>query len=317
MSYSELMLLSGDILLEYSAEKTALVGEKRGFPIFIADDFNAHEYVITIFVKIPVALDDAVRKRIVALSERLPKNALLGQESELNYLRIRLMSTKLFQENGFFLVEFVDGLCEYLSSAELQPAEINMSICEAHKHETRKKSKRESRLKTTRFDKYSLRGIIGAFFGAVVFAFIQGVSLNSGSNNLAVLVAGAVLGAAAMLVIMLNYKLLAKKLDVAGIVSTTVLAAVFIVFSMYLVLINTIGGLAAAAEGVRPGLMVIAGDFAAYLSKYANIAETDMAAFAGQLALTNLLGAALAAGGFYRWYFGKNTDEMYGGSNKP
>lgn len=309
MAFSELELLSGDARLEYDGERLSLSGVKRGFSAVVADDQSAGEYILTIFAKVPANRESEVGKRVNFLAENLPKNALLSLKSEVNYLQLRFLSGKLFQENGALLVSFADELCGFLEEGGFGRTELYEKACYPEKPAKAEKKEKSP----VRFDKYSVRGFIAALLGAFACAVIQGISVNVSGENTLMQVAGFVIGLAGALIVLADYRFAARKLDIFGIISTTALIALFILSGCYFSHISTVNTLVGAATGEAPGIAAVMRDYPILAAKLTDEARTSLAEFSAQVALMDVIGAAIGAAVFYVRYFRKNADQMYEG----
>lgn len=305
MSFSELKMLSEDTALDYVEEKTALRGTKHGIPVNVSDEND--KYIVTFFVKIPLSLDPEVTEKINSLALTMPSNAILSQKSELNYLRVELFSRVLFQEDAVYVVEFLEEMTSYLSSLELETTEVIERVIAPEKpQKTVRKLNRK--LSADRFDKRTVIGIIGALVGTIALIFLQGYAVRADGEDSLLAVKAVVFGLVASLVILFDYRLFAKKLDVGGIVFTTLFMLAFTVFGSALSNAVTVNSIITRSR-MSPGIFEIMLNTPYYAAEFATMG------YMVEIIICNILGLATGAGGFYIWYFRRNSVQMYESEN--
>lgn len=305
MSFSELKMLSEDTALDYVEEKTALRGTKHGIPVNVSDEND--KYIVTFFVKIPLSLDPQVSEKINSLALTMPSNAILSQKSELNYLRVELFSRVLFQEDAVYVVEFLEEMTSYLSTLELEPTEVIERVIAPEKPQKLVR-KLNRKLSADRFDKRTVIGIIGAFVGMAACIFLQGYALKMSADDAFLPVKAVVLGLAVSLVILFDYRLFAKKLDIGGIVFTTLFMLIFSVLGSALSNAVTVNSIITQSR-MSPGIFEIALNTPYYAAEYMTMG------YIIEAVICNILGMAVGAGGFYIWYFRRNSVQMYESEN--
>lgn len=301
--FSELKPLSQDLGLEWSEreEGGCLKGVIKDYPLAVVDDFKNREYIVTIFCRYRENVEKPLREGITGLIEALPKNSVLGRKSEVNFQQIRLNATFLYQENSGLLLDFVRGLCDLADSLDLLPTEYNPVIAgENLPLKTEKKVKKREKF----FDKYSLRGLIGALIGGFAMSAIAGAVVDSRPQNIGGMLASWAMGALISAITIGDYRLFAKKIDIFGILCCSVITACGCVFTA---LFGGVRMLKRYTSLLFPEITL--GDTVRNFPYYQIIfpeASGEFPLLLIKLFLSAILGAAI----FYTLYFRKNADLM-------
>ena len=228
MSFSELKLISDDTGLDWDETRLALHGAIYGYPMVIADIPAKREYLLTVFCKIKSDMDGEVTRSITALLDKLPANCVIGRKNELQFQQLRLNANLLYQENLSYLAELTTGLPKLLSGFELAPESLDEAIAfppdipEAAKPA---KAPRPKDSVSKRFDKYSVRGFIGALIGAAAMTALSSLIDVSKSAGTASMMAGWIFGGLIAIVVLMDYRFLARKMDIFGTLSCSLLTA--------------------------------------------------------------------------------------------
>ena len=303
MRFSELSLIARDAGLDYSPEKASLSGELRGFKTNVCD--NGTSYIVTIFVKISLKREGEVSSFVNSLAESLPKNTVNSQSSGYDYLRIVLERNNLMQENLELLIEFLEKLAAFLDENEFEKTEVNEKALPVLPESKPAAKKKKRRLKSS-FDRYSVRGIIGAFIGAAACMFIVGLFVNVDSSTIGYQIWSWLCGAAVCLIILVDYYFLAKKFDIAGIVSCSAFSFLSLSLGTFMAVIHTLSQLMAADTGNALTLGEMLKDLGGYLGQYPSVGEMWL-----ELLLKNFFIGAIASALFYNWYFSRHKGEMF------
>ncbi|MCM1297947.1 MAG: hypothetical protein NC203_01635 [Firmicutes bacterium] len=230
MLFSELKLLSEDLGLSWE-ESGCLSGIIRDYPVLVCDSPETRRYTVTVFCRYRKEADEPLRKGVTALVEKLPKNCVTGRKSEVNFQQISLNASLLYQENSFYLVDFVNGLCELADSLDLLPSKLQREA--AAKEPAPKKAEPlppKNEVKR-RFDRYSVRGLLGALIGAFAMAAISGAVIDNRPSNIGGLLSSWAAGALISAVTIADYRFLAKKIDIFGTIACSVITAFGCVFA--------------------------------------------------------------------------------------
>lgn len=322
--------------LAFSQTDCALYGELSGFPVCISDNPAEHTFTVTFFAKVPFAAERETAAQINRLADLLPKNAVLKQQSELNYVQVQLSSFKLMQENLPLLIDFAEGLGEFLREKGFAATELDKKFCAVYVPQGSKPKKaktKKAKEPSMSFDKRSIYGLIGAIIGAIACMIISGfvvqltitaeeaeaavttsangaeevipsIEINTTNNVGAELVSWAV-GAITAAVILIDYRFLAKKTDIFGMVSCTLLTLGGVLGGTLLCGVRTLHSVCQEA-GVDSNFFMIMSNI-----DYYNGLFPEVGANLNYLLLKSLFSAAVASGVYYVWYFRKNADVMY------
>lgn len=322
--------------LAFSEADCALYGELSGFPVCICDNDAEHTFTVTFFAKVPVAAEKEASAEINRLAGLLPKNAVLKQHCGMNDVQVRLSSLKLMQENLPLLIDFAEGLGAFLKEKGFEPAALDKKYCALYIPESSKPKKvkaKKAKEPSMSFDKRSVYGLIGAIIGAVACMIIMGFAVQltitaeeieaaattsadaadeiapqikiSTTNNIGAELVSWVTGAITAAVILADYRFLAKKTDIFGMVSCTVLTLGAVLGGTLLCGVRTLHSVCREA-GVDSNFFMIMSNI-----DYYNGLFPEVGANLNYLLLKSLFSAAVASGIYYVWYFRKNADVMY------
>lgn len=233
MSFSELKFLKEDLGLDWDDNRLCLYGSVLDYPVFVFDDSEKREYVVSSFHKVRADIEDDFKKGITDLLEDMPKNCVMGRVDEVRYTLLRFNASLLYQENSVYLVQFVKKLCALANTLELVPVtpeEKEKEMAAPQKPVTAPKEKKPFKKSKNAvlkgFDKHSIRGLFGAVIGGVAMTIICGIVTAINPSNAGALIASWVAGALISAVVLADYWLFAKKIDIFGSIACSVITAV-------------------------------------------------------------------------------------------
>ena len=227
MNFSELKLISAETGLDWDESRLALRGVLQDYPVVIADIPERREYLLTVFCKVRSDVDEAVTRGITALLDRLPANCVVGRVNQLRCQQLRLNAAMLYQENLSYLTELVSALTELLDGFDLVPEQLDENIAfPADKPEAvPAKKQRPKDHVSKRFDQYSVRGFVGAVIGAAAMTALSSLIDMSEGGSVGSMAASWLFGGLIAFVTLMDYRFLARKMDVFGTLSCSVLTA--------------------------------------------------------------------------------------------
>ncbi len=300
MNFSELKFAAEDTGLSFDESKSALIGSMRNFGIIVSDRSDSYE--VLFFADCPYKKETEIRDIINSLSESLPKNTIISQSCQLNFVAVSLDKRQLLQENLCYLVEFLDKLSRELEALCLtgtKPVFPKEKKTEKQEQELPKNAVKIS----LRFDMRSLFGLFGAILGAaaitVIAILLSNVTAEAQLFGLRVEISAYILSALAAALIFSDYRFLAKKLDPCGIIACPVLSVLSVIFSGLGAGIKAVCALSGAGAGE------VISDFSVYLSKY-DIADKFIAGYISR----GIILAVLASLIICLVYFRKHPEEM-------
>lgn len=313
MSFSELWEICDEIGLSRNEEGLYLYGSLNEYPVFIKDDPDAHEYLLTVFCRVHPAAESALTDGINRLLDKLPKNAVIGRKNELKYQQIKFNAALLYQENGVLLSDFVKSLCLLSDSLDLLPEQADMNIALPKCEEKHAKVKKPKNAVSKKFDKYSLRGFFGALIGGAAITVLSSMIADSGPSNIGGMLASWAAGAFIALIVLADYTFFAKKLDVFGTITCSAITAVSCFLSGYLTVLRS---LANHMRALEPSVTI--GDAMRNWSYYQLLLPSVTSDFPIVL-LKNYFVAIVASVLFYTLYFRRHQAIMYseGGEIMP
>ncbi len=304
MNFSELKFAAEDTGLSFDESRNTLIGSMRDFGVIVSDRSDSYE--VLFFADCPYKKENEIRDIINSLSESLPKNTIISQSCEVNFVAVSLDKRQLLQENLCYLVEFLDKLSRELESLSLKGTE---PVFPAEKRSEKQTDKSEQELPknavkiSLRFDMRSLFGLFGAVLGAfaitVIAILLSNVTAEAQLFGLRVEISAYILSALAAALIFSDYRFLAKKLDPCGIIACPVLSVLSVIFS----------GLGAGIKAVcalsGAGAADVISDFSGYLSRY-DIADKFIVGYISR----GIILAVLASLIICLVYFRKHPEEM-------
>lgn len=313
MSFSELWGIVDETGLERNDEGMCLHGVICGYPVYLHDDPNRREYLLTVFFKTPPTVEADLSDGINRLLERLPKNAVTGRKSELKFQRIKFNASLLYQENSALLAEFVKELCLLADSLGLPPEQPDASVALPLPKEKPKTVKMPKNAVSKKFDKYSIRGLLGAVIGGLAITVLSSMIADSSPSNIGGMLAGWAAGAVIALIVLADYTVFSKKLDIFGTVCCTLITAVSCFFSGYLTILIA---LTRRMRILDPAVTV--NDAMRNWSYYQLLLPKATADFPTVL-LKNYIAAIAASVLFYMLYYRRHQAIMYseGGDIMP
>lgn len=230
MGFSELEFLKGDMELDWDGEDLCLFGKVKSYPIFVFDDSDKREYIVVLFCKVRIDAQDSFKKGITDLLDLMPKNCVIGRSDEVRYTSVRFNAALLYQENSVYLTRFVRELCKLAYSLDLAPIspEQKERVLFSPKKNVNappeKKPEKNAVLKG--FDKHSIRGLFGAVIGGVAMTVISAIVTSIDPSNIGATIASWVAGALIACVVLADYWFFAKKIDIFGSVTSSIITAV-------------------------------------------------------------------------------------------
>lgn len=313
MSFSELWEISDETGLSRSEEDLCLYGNLNDYPVYIKDDPDTHEYLLTIFCRVNSSAETQLKDGINRLLEALPKNAVIGRKNELKYQQIKFNAALLYQENAYLLSDFVKAVCKLADSLDLLPEQPDMSVALPKPEEKPPKVKKPKNAVSKKFDKYSIRGFLGALIGGIAITVLSSMIADSSPSNIGGMLAGWAAGAFIALIVLADYTFFAKKLDIFGTITCSAITAVSCFFSGYLTVLRS---LANHMRALDPSVTVA--DAMRNWSYYQLLLPSVTADFPIVL-LKNYFVAIVASVLFYTLYFRRHQAIMYseGGDIMP
>lgn len=307
MSFSELKLIAAETGLDWDESRLALRGVLCDYPIVVADIPEKREYLLTAFCKVRDDVDKAVTSGITRLLDKLPANCVVGRVNQLRYQQLRLNANLLYQENLSYLAELTKALAELLNGFDLVPEPIDEKIAfPAEKPAAApKKQARPKDSVSKRFDKYSIRGFIGAVLGAAAMTALSSLIDMGEGGNIGSMAASWLFGGLIAFVTLMDYRFLARKMDVFGTLSCSALtaAACFLGAAW-----NTVNAVVEQAKLIDPHANVnsVLNNWSLYQLLFPDSAEDFPITL-----IKFLFTAAAASALFYIVYYGRHSAIMY------
>ena len=232
MGFSELEFLKEDLGLEWDSDKLCLYGSVSDYPVFVTDDFQKREYIVTAFYKVRTNVEDSFKSAVTLLLKDMPKNCVMGRTDEVRYTSLRFNASLLYQHNSVYLVRYVKELCLLAGRMDLVPVIPDekeraalASPKSANAARTEKPVKRSKGAVLKGCDKHSILGLFGAAAGGaamtVIFAIVTAINPSNTGAMIASWAAGALIAA----VVLADYWFLAKKIDIFGSIACSLITA--------------------------------------------------------------------------------------------
>ena len=307
--FSELGAVTAETGLEYSAERTALYGEKRGFGVTVTDD--GEHYTVNIFCVRPYEREQEMFPVINGLGEGLPKNAVLSQTCEVSCVRVVLDRFCLLQENIVFLTEFLDKLTAELEKLGLSGSSYSFPRVKVQPAEDVPPDSVRVKLG---FDLRSVLGVLGAILGAFAMVVIAILTVDAefeiNTLELRFEISTYVLSAITAAVIFADYRFIARKLDACGVIICPVLTLVSVILS------GLGAGVRACAKFAGVSFLQALRSFPEYLARYENVGSFIFGYITRGVVLA-VVGCVI----IYIFYFTRHPDEtvlsekLVGGEN--
>ena len=313
MSFSELKLISAETGLDWDENRLALIGVLYDYPVVIADIPEKHEYLLTVFCNVRSDVDKAVASGITELLDKLPANCVMGRTNQLRYQQLRLNANLLYQENLSYLTELVKGLGELLDGFELgaeppAPEQLDEKIAFPAAPDKKSAPKRQVPPKDSvskRFDKYSVRGFIGALLGAAAMTALSSLVDMSEGGGIGASAASWLFGGLIAFVTLMDYRFLARKMDVFGTLSCTALTAAACFAGAGWNTVNTVVERGKLIDA-HANMSSVLANWDLYLLLF-----PDCTADFPLTLVKFLLSAVLASAAFYIVYYGRHSAIMY------
>ena len=313
MSFSELKLIAADTGLDWDESRLALCGVLYDYPIVIADIPAKREYLLTVFCRVRSDIDKAVASAITKLLDRLPANCVVGRVNGLRYQQLRLNAGMLYQENLSYLAELAKTLAELLNGFDLVPEGLDEVIAfPAEKPEAvpPKKQVRPKGYVSKRFDKYSIRGFIGAALGAAAMTVLSAyISVDSGGTDsvggIGSMLSSWFCGALIAFVTLMDYRFLARKMDIFGTLSCSALTALGCVLGAVWKTVNTVLSYARQLDH-SASVRSVLNNWSLYQLLYPNATEDFPITL-----IKFLFTAVVASAAFYVVYYSRHSAIMY------
>lgn len=240
MGFSELWRICDDIGLERYEDDLYIYGNLCGYPVYLKDDPENREYLLTIFLTVPLSVNAELVEGMNILLEKLPKNAVKERKNEYKYQQIRLHAGLLYQENLPLLSEFIKKLCFFAEKLSLSPSPPDKAIAIPPKEKTSSKSSEKSEKPINGFDKYSLLGLFTALIGGFASMILASIISNSRPTNIGGMLSSWAPGAVIALIVLGNYAVFAKKIDVFGTICCSVITAMYCFFAGYITILRVL-----------------------------------------------------------------------------
>lgn len=303
MNFSELKFAAEDTGLSFDESRNALIGSMHDFGVIVSDRSDSYE--VLFFADCPYKRENEIRDIINSLSESLPKNTIISQSCEVNFVAVSLDKRQLLQENLCYLVEFLDKLSRELEALCLTGTKPVFPTEKRTEKQEQELPKNAVKVKLG-FDMRSLFGLFGAILGAaaitVIAILLSNVTAEAQLFGLRIEISAYILSAAATALIFSDYRFLAKKLDPCGIIACPVLSVLSVVFS------GLGAGIKAMCALSGAGAAEVISDFSGYLSRY-DIADKFIAGYISR----GIILAVLASLIICLVYFRKHPEEMIKG----
>ncbi|MGN0577673.1 MAG: hypothetical protein ACI4J4_03530 [Ruminiclostridium sp.] len=300
MNFSELKFAAEDTGLSFDESRNALIGSIRNFGVIVSDRSDSYE--VLFFADCPYKKETEIRDIINSLSESLPKNTIISQSCQLNFVAVSLDKRQLLQENLCYLVEFLDKLSRELEAMSLKGTKPVFPAEKRTEKQEQELPKNAVKIKLG-FDMRSLFGLFGAVLGAfaitVIAILLSNVTAEAQLFGLRVEVSAYIISALAAALIFSDYRFLAKKLDPCGIIVCPVLSVLSVIFS------GLGSGIKAMCALSGAGAAEIISDFSGYLSRY-DIADKFIVGYISR----GIILAVLASLIICLVYFRKHPEEM-------
>lgn len=307
MNFSELEALTSDTGLSWDGERLCLFGRIKDYPVYITDLQDSREYLLTVFCRLRADAGASLTDGISGLIEGMPKNCVNGRKNELKYQQIRFNAVMLYQENAALLSDFVLELCGLADSLGILPEEEDAALAVPPKNEDRKRpaAKKPKNAVSKGFDKYSMRGLIGAAVGGAAMAVISSTMADNNPSNTGAMIAGWAAGGLIALVTLADYIFLAKKMDIFGTIACTLVTAASCFFCSLLGIARIMTHTAQTLDS-----SVTFNDTLHNWQAY-SVLFPDVPGYIGVLLLKNFFTAAVASAVFYILYFRRHQSIMY------
>lgn len=307
MNFSELKALTFDTGLSWDDGQLCLFGSIKDYPVYIADLQNSREYLLTVFCKTRADIEQPLADGINKLLDDMPKNCVNGRKNELNYQQIKFNAAMLYQENGQLLSDFTLKLCALLNSLDVLPLPSDPAPAVPPKQESTKpdRAKKPKNAVSKGFDRYSLKGLIGALLGGAAMAVISSTLADNNPENTGAMIAGWAAGALIALITLADYSFLAKKMDIFGTIACSLISAAscFLcsVFGIMRIMTHTVKSLDAS---------VTFNDTMRNWQAY-SVLFPDVPGYIVTLLIKNFFTAFVASIIFYLFYYRRHQSIMY------
>ncbi len=313
MNFSELKALAPVMGLEWDENSFCLKGTIKDYPVYIADLSESREYLLTVFCRVRTDVEDRFTAGVSLLLDDMPKNCVNGRKNELNFQQIRFNANFLYQENSVLLRDFLLKMCDKADSLKLLPtkADTVLAVPKTEPMLPKKEKFKAQKMKKSKntvskgFDKFSIRGLIGAVIGGAATAVISSTMADNDPANIGALLSSWAAGAFIALVTLADYSFLAKKMDIFGTIACsliTLLSCFFSsVFGILRIMTNT-------AKTLDPTVGFL--DSALNWNSYAQLFPNIPGYFVS-LIIKNLFTALAASVIYYTFYYRRHQDIMY------
>ena len=308
MIFSELKALAEETGLDWNENDVFLSGKIQDYPVYIADLQDSREYLLTVFCKKRTDCEEKFTREINKLLDAMPKNCVNGRKNEPDFQQLRFNAVFLYQENGILLSNFIKKICEIADSLDLMPTSPDQALAAPPKKEPEQPRKpvKPKNAVSKGFDKYSLRGVIGAVIGGAAMAVISSTMADNDPENIGALLSRWTPGALIALVVLADYSFLAKKIDVFGTVVCSAVTAISCffcsVFGILRIMTNTV-------KTLDPAVTFF--DSAANWTYYSQLFPNIPGYFIS-LIVKNFFMALAASAIFYTLYYRRHQSIMYG-----
>lgn len=313
MAFSELEFLKDDFGLAWDSEKLCLYGSLNDYFVFVYDNSDIREYVVTIFYKVRSDVEESLKKEVTGLLNNMPKNSVVGRKDEVRYTSVRFNAAQLYQEKSVYLAQFVKELCNLANRLELVPIapdekERDMAAPpKAVIAPTEKKPVKKPKNAILKgFDKYSVKGLFGALAGGLAMTVIAASVTAINPSNTGAYIASLVAGALIAAVVLADYLFFAKKIDIFGAI---VCSLITIVCCFAAADFGTLRGLYLAMRNIAPEVTL---NMTMENWSYYQIFFPEVTDRFTLMLVQNYLSAILASVLFFTLYFRVHQGVMFG-----
>lgn len=217
-----------------------LYGYIGSYGTVVADIPENGEYRVDMFFAVSDTPDlhserrAAVTELVNSLAEGLPRNTVMSQTCEERYVRVSLNKYSLLQENIIYLTEFLKKLAAGLGDIMPEGDDYKL-LYDINKPQKPERLPADAVRVKLSFDLRSALGVLGAVAGAFAMCVIAILTVNVefeiNTLELRFEISTYILSAATAVVIFMDYRFIARKLDACGVIVCPVLTIVAVVLS--------------------------------------------------------------------------------------
>lgn len=311
MSFSELEALAPETGLSWDSGRLLLSGTVKDYPVYIADNPDTMEYLLTVFCKTRSDFDKAVTDGINSLLDNMPKNCVTARKNELRYQQIKFNAAPLYQENRELLSDFVLKMCDLLDSLDFLPEAPEPEKAMFPKPQPKPtRQPKPLNAVSKKFDKYSVRGFVGALIGGAAMSVIAAILLSTDFSSIGGMLSGWTAGGLIALVILFDYSLLAKKIDIFGTLACSLITAASCIASSFFGMIRTMASTVRLSD---PNVSF----FSTVRNWYAyDVLYPDVSSYFNYYLLQTFMSAIAVSVIFYTFYYKRHQSIMFTGGDE-